>query len=51
MEITDTYEYIVLNGKATVCFHGTPDEEKIKKAAIEFIKAVLKERNLSVLPD
>lgn len=48
---SDTNEYTVLNGKAKVCFHGSLDEEKLKKAAIEFVKSVLKANNLSSLPD
>ena len=42
MENTDTKEYIVLNGKAKVTFHGTPNQNRLKKSAPELIKAALK---------
>lgn len=42
MEKTDTNEYIVLNGRAKVTFHGTPNQDRLKKSASEFIKAALR---------
>lgn len=42
MENTDTKEYIVLNGKAKVTFHGTPNQNRLKKSAPDLIKAALR---------
>lgn len=42
MENTDTKEYIVLNGKAKVTFHGTPNQNRLKKSASDLIKAALR---------
>lgn len=42
MEKTDTKEYIVLNGRAKVVFHGTPNQNRLKKSAPELIKAALR---------
>lgn len=42
MENTDTKEYIVLNGKAKVTFHGTPNQSRLKKSAPDLIKAALR---------
>lgn len=42
MENTDTKEYIVLNGKAKVTFHGTTNQNRLKKSAPDLIKAALR---------
>lgn len=42
MENTDTKEYIVLNGKAKVTFHGTPNQNRLKKSAPDLIKAAIR---------
>lgn len=42
MENTDTKEYIVLNSKAKVTFHGTPNQNRLKKSASDLIKAALR---------
>lgn len=42
MENTDTTEYIVLNGRAKVTFHGTPNQNRLKKSAPDLIKAALR---------
>lgn len=42
MENTDTKEYIVLNGKAKVTFHGTPNQNRLRKSAPDLIKAALR---------
>lgn len=42
MENTDTKEYIVLNGRAKVTFHGTVNQNRLKKSAPDLIKAALR---------
>lgn len=42
MENADTKEYIVLNGKAKVTFHGTPNQNRLRKSAPDLIKAALR---------
>lgn len=42
MENTDTKEYTVLNGRAKVIFHGTVNQNRLKKSAPDLIKAALR---------
>lgn len=39
---TNTNEYIVLNGRAKVTFHGTPNQNRLRKSAPDLIKAALR---------